>query len=298
MKAHRYSRRDCMGLLYIAPWLLGLAVFQLYPFISSFLYSFTDYNMYKSLNFVGFSNYTRLFTSDPEFYNSLKVTLLYAFTTVPGKIIFALIIALLLNMNLKGINIMRTVYYLPSLLGGSVAVSILWKLMFMSDGIINRAITSVGLPKVEWLGDPSVSLITICLLEIWQFGSSMVLFLAALKQVPADQYEAASIDGARRFRQFFSITLPTITPIIFFNLIMQTITALQNFTSAFVVTGGGPMKSTYVLGMKLYNEAFKNFKMGYASAISWVMFAIILVLTLLLFRSSSTWVHYSDNEDL
>ncbi len=294
----KYTKRDYMGLVYLLPWLLGLLIFQLYPLISSFVYSFTDFNMYKSLNFIGFNNYIKLFTSDPDFYNSLKVTVLYTVMTVPGKIVFALIIALILNLNIRGINVMRTVYYLPSLLGGSIAIAILWKLMFMSDGLINGVLTTVGLPKVEWLGDPNVSLVTICLLEIWQFGSSMVLFLAALKQVPAELYEAAQIDGARRFRRFFTITLPTITPIIFFNLIMQTITALQSFTSAFVVTGGGPMKSTFVLGMKLYIDAFKNYKMGYASATSWVIFAMIMVVTLFLFRSSSGWVHYSDGEDL
>lgn len=298
MKNRKYTPRERMGLVYIAPWLIGLAVFQLYPFISSFIYSFADVNMHQALDFVGLKNYIRIFTKDPDFYNSLNVTLRYTIYTVPGKIAFALLIAVVLNRDIKGINIIRTVYYLPSLLGGSVAVSILWKLMFMKEGVINSVIGMLGIAPVAWLGNPNISLTTISLLEIWQFGSSMVLFLAALKQVPQELYEAAAIDGAKKPRIFFKITLPMITPIIFFNLIMQTITALQNFTSAFVVTGGGPMKSTYVLGMKLYTEAFKNFKMGYASAISWVMFAMILAITLLLFRSSSMWVHYGDNEDL
>ena len=297
-KVRKYSPRDMKGLIYIAPWLIGLLVFQMYPFIESFIYSFADFNMHKSLQFVGLKNYIRLFTRDREFYSSLFITLRYTVFTVPGKIIFALLIAVILNRDIKGINVIRTVYYLPSLLSGSVAVSILWKLMFMGDGVINAMLGWLGVPPVAWLGSPKVALTTISMLEIWQFGSSMVLFLAALKQVPHELHEAAEIDGARKARVFFSVTLPMITPIIFFNLIMQTITALQNFTSAFVITGGGPMKSTYVLGMKLYTEAFKNYKMGYASAISWVLFAMILAVTLLLFRSSSMWVHYSDGEEM
>ncbi len=297
-KLRKYTPRDYKGLIFIAPWLIGLLVFQLYPFIASLVYSFSDVTRSGSLEFIGFSNYIRLFTRDHDFINSLTVTIKYTLITVPGKITFALMIAVILNRSLKGINLIRTVYYMPSLLGGSVAVSILWKLMFMSDGIINSILGSLGIASVAWLGSPKVALTTICILEIWQFGSSMVLFLAALKQVPQQLYEAAAIDGARKHTIFFKITLPTITPIIFFNLIMQTITALQSFTSAFVITGGGPMKSTYVLGMKLYTEAFRNFKMGYASAISWVMFVMILGVTLLLFRSSTLWVQYSDNNDL
>lgn len=296
-KMRKYTPRDYHGLVYIAPWLIGLLVFQLYPFIASFVYSFSDFTRNNSLEFIGLDNYIRLFTRDHDFINSLTVTIKYTLITVPGKIVFALFIAMILNRNIRGINLLRTVYYIPSLLGGSVAVSILWKLMFMNDGIINAMLESIGLSSVAWLGSPKVSLITICMLEVWQFGSSMVLFLAALKQVPHELYEAAEIDGARKSRIFFKITLPTITPIIFFNLIMQTITALQNFTSAFIVTNGGPMKSTYVLGMKLYTEAFKNFNMGYASAISWVMFVMILGITLMLFRSSTLWVQYSDNND-
>ena len=236
-----------MGLVYIAPWLLGFLLLQLYPFVSSFIYSFTDYKFFNEPSFVGLKNYIRLFKLDPEFWGSLKVTLLYTVITVPGKLTMALFIATLLNRNVKGIGAIRTIYYLPSLFGGSVAVAILWKILFMSDGAINNILSSIHLPTVQWLGNGKSAVVTICMLEIWQFGSSMVMFLAALKQVPASLYEAASLDGAGSVKKFFSITLPQITPIIFFNLIMQTITALQNFTSAFVVTGGGPNKATYVL---------------------------------------------------
>lgn len=297
VKIRRYRKRDYMGLLYIAPWLVGLLVLQLYPFVTSFYYSFTDYQFFNKPEFIGLGNYIKLFTSDPEFFKSLQVTIVYTLFTVPGKIMMALFIALLLNKNMKGIGTIRTIYYIPSLFSGSVAVAILWKLLFMNDGAINNILSMVGLPSVKWLGTEGTAMVTICLLEMWMFGSSMVMFLAALKQVPADLYESVSLDGAGKVKSFFYITLPQISPILFFNIIMQTITALQNFTSAFVVTNGGPNNGTYVLGMKLYNEAFKYFKMGYASAISWVIFAMILVVTLLLFRFSSGKVYYEDGGD-
>ena len=297
LKIRRYRKRDYMGLLYIAPWLIGLLVLQLYPFVTSFYYSFTDYQFFNKPEFIGFGNYIKLFTSDPEFFKSLQVTIVYTLITVPGKIMMALFIALLLNKNMKGIGTIRTIYYIPSLFSGSVAVAILWKLLFMNDGAINNILSMVGLPSVKWLGTEGTAMVTICLLEMWMFGSSMVMFLAALKQVPADLYESASLDGAGKVKGFFYITLPQISPILFFNVIMQTITALQNFTSAFVVTDGGPNNGTYVLGMKLYNEAFKYFKMGYASAISWIIFAMILIVTLLLFRFSSGKVYYEDGGD-
>lgn len=224
----------------------------------------------------------------------MKVTVVYTLYTVPGKLVMALAVAVFLNRNIKGINLIRTLYYIPSLFGGSVAVSVLWKALFIDNGVINALLTGLSLPAIQFWGDPRYALKTICALEIWQFGSSMVMFLAALKQVPASLYEAASIDGAGKLQSFFRITLPQITPIIFFNLIMQTIQALQNFTSAFVITKGGPVKSTYVLGMKLYKEGFSYFKMGYASAISWAIFVMIVAVTMLLFRSSSVWVHYDD----
>ncbi|QOV20394.1 sugar ABC transporter permease [Blautia liquoris] len=296
-KIKKYRKKDYMGLVYIAPWLIGFLLLQLYPFLSSLYYSFTDYQFFNDPSWIGIQNYKKLFTTDPEFYNSLKVTIVYTLYTVPGKLIMALFIAVLLNQNLKHIGVIRTIYYLPSLFSGSVAVAILWKLLFMDEGTINSLLTSIHLPKVQWLGTTSTALVTICLLEIWQFGSSMVMFLAALKQVPVSLYEAASLDGAGAVKKFFHITIPQISPIIFFNIIMQSITALQNFTSSFVVTGGGPNKGTYVLGMKLYTDAFTYFKMGYASATSWVIFGMILVITLLLFRFSSGKVYYEDGGD-
>lgn len=292
-----YKKRDYQAYLYLLPWLLGFMLLQLYPFISSLYYSFTDYKIASGANWVGLDNYIKLFTRDTEFWNSARVTLLYTLYTVPGKLIMALAVAVFLNRDIKGINLIRTLYYIPSLFGGSVAVAILWKLMFMDNGVINAMLATLHLPSVQWLGNTKTALPTICAMEIWQFGSSMVMFLAALKNVPRELYEAASIDGAGKIKSFFKITVPQITPIIFFNTIMQTIQALQNFTSAFVITDGGPLKSTNVLGIKLYKEGFSYFKMGYASAISWVIFVMIMIVTLILFRSSSAWVYYEDEGD-
>ena len=267
MKAIKYTvnnqkkkrLKDYRGLFFIMPWLIGFLFLQLYPFLASLYYSFTQYSVLGQPKFIGLDNYIRLFTIDPDFKKSIMVTMKYALISVPSKLFFALIVALILNMRLKGINGFRTVYYIPSILGGSVAVSALWRLMFMSDGILNKLLELIGLPSVNWLGQAGTAMFTICLLQVWQFGSSMVLFLAALKQIPVDLHEAASIDGAGKVKRFFYITLPIITPIVFFNLIMQTINALQNFTSAFVITNGGPLKSTYLIGMKLYTEGFSNF---------------------------------------
>lgn len=289
MKSKRY-----VGLLYIAPWLLGFLIFQLYPFIASFCYSFTDYTLLNQPQFVGLKNYLTLFTTDKQFLSTMKITGFYALLSVPLKLAFALFIAILLNAKIKGIGIYRSLYYLPSILGGSVAVSVLWRVIFMKDGMINHFIGLLGLGPVNWLTDAKLALITLSLLQVWQFGSAMVIFLAALKGIPAELYEAASIDGSGKWNQFLHITLPQISSVVFFNLIMQSIQALQNFTSAFVITGGGPMKRTYIIGMKLYDNAFRFYKVGYACAESWILFLVILALTLLVFKSSDAWVYYAD----
>ena len=289
MKSKRY-----VGLLYIAPWLLGFLIFQLYPFIASLCYSFTDYTLLNQPQFVGLKNYLTLFTTDKQFLSTMKITGFYALLSVPLKLAFALFIAILLNAKIKGIGIYRSLYYLPSILGGSVAVSVLWRVIFMKDGMINHFIGLLGLGPVNWLTDAKLALITLSLLQVWQFGSAMVIFLAALKGIPAELYEAASIDGSGKWNQFLHITLPQISSVVFFNLIMQSIQALQNFTSAFVITGGGPMKRTYIIGMKLYDDAFRFYKVGYACAESWILFLVILALTLLVFKSSDAWVYYAD----
>ena len=202
-----------------------------------------------------------------------------------------------MNQNIKGMRFYRTIYYLPSILGGSVAISVLWRFLFRRDGIVNMILAVVGIAPVDWLGSPKHALGTVALLGIWQFGSSMVLFLAGLKQVPAELYDAAKVDGAGKIRTFFSVTLPMISSIIFFNLVMQLINAFQDFTAPFVITGGGPLNATYVFAIHLYNSAFKYFKTGYASALSWILFVIIMLFTLLVFKSSAYWTYYEDGGD-
>lgn len=282
------------GLLYISPWLIGFVIFQLYPLISSLIYSFTDFGMLKPPRFVGLRNYTYMFTSDDLFWTGLKVTFKYVFFSVPLKLTSALIIAMLLNMKLKYVNFFRTVYYIPSIMGGSVAIAVLWKAMFMNDGYVNKLLSLISVPTINWLGSPSYALFTLSSLVVWQFGSSMVLFLAGLKQIPAELYEAGRVDGASKIRMFFTITFPLLTPIIFFNLVMQLIQAFQEFTAALVITNGGPLHATYLYVIKVYEEGFQFFKMGYASALSWVLFIIILTFTALIFKSSTSWVHYED----
>lgn len=280
--------------LFILPWIIGFLVFQLYPFVASFVYSFTDFSLLKSMKFVGFKNYVQMFTRDRVFYKSLWATVKYVLIAVPGKLVFALIIAMILNMKLKCINFYRTVYYLPSILGGSVAISILWKFLFSKTGTVNTFLAHLHIPAQDWLGSPNLALVTMGLLVVWQFGSSMVLFLAALKNVPAELCEAARVDGAGRVRTFFTITLPLLTPTIFFNLIMQMINAFKEFNAPFLITKGGPLNSTYLYGMMVYENAFQHSKMGYASAQSWVLFLIILVFTALTFKSSPYWTFYED----
>lgn len=293
-KSVRYEKRGYIGLVYILPWVAGFGLFQLLPFVKSFQYSFTNMKVSGSADFIGLANYVRAFTADANFPKAVLVTLRHMFYALPAKIIFALFVAMILNQNLRGINLFRTVYYLPSILGGSVAISALWRVLFAADGFINNMLALVGIRGVSWLGSYQYALATISVIDVWQFGSSMVLFLAALKQVPSELYDAASVDGARRVRRFFSITLPMISPILFFNIIMQTINMMQSFTSSFVVTKGGPLKSTYVIAMKLYEDAFSHYNMGYACAESWIMFVGIMLCTVLYFKTSHWWVHYSD----
>lgn len=281
------------GYLYILPWLVGFLVLQLVPLLSSLWYSFTDYQMIGDARFVGLANYAKAFRT-PDFWKSLKVTCLYVLMAVPMKIAFALVIALILSQKLRGINFFRTLYYLPSILGGSVAISVLWKYLFMQKGVVNGLLAKIGISGPDWLGDTRFALFTVGLVTVWQFGSSMLLFLAGLKNIPESLYEAASLDGARTLRKFWSITLPSLSPIVLFNLVMQMINAFQEFTPAYVITQGGPLKSTYLYGLMLYDQGFKFFKMGYASALSWILFIIILIFTSMTFGSSQSWVHYGD----
>lgn len=280
------------GYLYIMPWVIGFLVFGAFPLLTSLYYSFTNFSMFNTPKFVGLDNYLYMFTSDREFYPSLLVTLKYVLFSVPMKIVSALFFAMLLNRNIKFINLFTTIYYLPSILGASVSISILWRFMFSFTGVVNSILGKVGIAPIPFLEHPRYALFTISLLVVWSFGSSMVIFLAGLKQIPKELYEASRIDGASKVKEFVFITLPLLSPSIFFNLIMQLINSFQSFTSSFVITHGGPMRSTYLYVMKLYDEAFANFKMGYASALSWVLFLIILVSTFLVFKKSDKYVYY------
>ena len=285
-----------MGFVLILPWLIGFCIFKLYPFVSSLVYSFTDYDLFRGVqNVVGFQNYIDAFTKAKNV-KALKVTFTYAFMTVPLKLVFALFIAYILNFKIKGVGLFRTAYYVPSILGGSVAIAVLWKALFKNDGVVNTILTMLGFESINFLADKNWALFIICLLRVWQFGSAMVLFLAALKGVPEDLYEAASIDGATKGRQFLSITIPLISPVIFYNLVTQLVQAFQEFNGPFIITNGGPRNATTLISVIVYNTAFKDYKVGMSSAMAWVMFVIVMILTIIAFVSQKKWVYYSDDD--
>lgn len=288
-----HKKDKYLGYLYIAPWLIGFLVLTLYPFIMSFLYSFTDYDMFH-LNFVGLSNYLKIFREDRTFRSSLSKTILYTCISVPLKLAVALAVALMLNKIRRGRSIYYTIFYLPSILGSSVALAILWKYVFKKDGLLNLLLGAIGITGANWLGNPKLVLYVMMILPLWQMGAPMVLFLAALKNVPEDIIDASRIDGARPFQVFYTITLPMISPIIFFNIIMQTIEIIQIFTPAYLITKGGPVKQTYLYSLYLYDTAFRDLKTGYASSLSWILFVIIITFTLVLFATSKKWVFYGD----
>lgn len=282
-----------IGFFYILPWLIGFLVFKLYPFGSSLVYSFTDFNLFKGINEWGLMNYQEAFTAK-KITTALSTTFKYAFFTVPLKLAFALFIAYILNFKIKGVKFFRTAYYIPSILGGSVAIAVLWKAIFRDEGLINTALGFFGINGPSWLSDPNYALFIICFLRVWQFGSAMVIFLAALKGVPPELYEAATIDGAGKWKQFFSITVPLITPVIFYNLITQICQAFQEFNGPYIITQGGPRNSTTLISLLVYNFAFKQNDFGMASALAWIMFIIVLIFTLIAFISQKYWVYYGD----
>lgn len=290
----KMNKEKYVGLLYLLPWLIGITVFVIYPFGISLYYSFTDYSLLNQPEFIGFGNYEKLFFNDPTFWISLKATVKFVFLNVPLKLAFALLIAYIMNTKLKGITIFRTAYYIPSILGANIAIAVLWQFLFKNDGLINMLLTHIGLSGIEWFSNPTASMAMLVLLRVWQFGSAMIIFLNALAEIPVELYEAAVMDGASKVRQFFSVTLPQITPIIFFNLILQLVQSFQEFDGPFLITGGGPMKQTYLLPMYIYESAFKNYEMGYSSALSWVMFLLIMFFTAILFKTSKSWVFYAD----
>ncbi len=287
--------KENKGFFFILPWLIGFLIFKVYPFGSSLFYSFTDYHLFDGISKFGLMNYDEIIHTK-KIVKAFAVTLKYAFMTVPLKLVFALFIAYILNFKLKGVNLFRTAYYIPSILGGSIAIAVLWKAVFKDDGIINMLLGYLGIEGPNWLASPSHALFVIALLRVWQFGSAMVIFLAALKGVPGDLYEAASIDGAGKWRQFFSITVPLITPVIFYNLVTQLCQAFQEFNGPFIITQGGPRNATMLISMLIYNNAFKSYEMGMASAQAWLLFLIVMTFTAVAFISQKKWVYYSDED--
>lgn len=285
-------KESVAGYLFILPFVIGLICFTLIPFVSSFVLAFTDYDVLSMPEWVGFDNFKKMFFEDELFWTSLGVTFKFAFIQVPVKLAFSLFVAMLLNRRARGIGIYRTVFYIPSLMGGSVAIALLWKQFFNYKGVINGVLGGIGIKPINWFGNTKTALGVLILLGVWQFGSSMLIFLAALKNIPTTYYEAAEIDGAGKFSSFIHITLPQISPIIFFNLVNQLIGSLQAFNSSFLITSGAPLNSTLYYGVHLYNRAFKYYEMGYGSAMAWFLLLIIAVLTGLVFKSSSAWVYY------
>ncbi|MGP9488401.1 ABC transporter permease [Arthrobacter sp. MYb211] len=283
------------GHLFLLPWTIGLFLITLGPMAMSLYLSFTDYNLLQAPEFVGMDNIERMF-SDDRLHNSLRVTFTYVLVGVPLQLGVALGVAMLLDRGMRGLSFYRSIFYLPSMLGSSVAIAVLWKQIFGTTGLVNQLLGLVGIEGMGWISDPSTSLSSLILLNVWTFGSPMVIFLAGLRQIPAMYYEAASIDGATKWRQFVSITLPMLSPIIFFNLVLQVIGAFQNFTQAFIVSNGsgGPADSTMFFTLYLYQQGFKQFDMGYASAMAWLLVLIVGGFTALNFFVSKYWVFYDD----
>lgn len=285
--------------LFLGPWGIGILAITIGPMIASLVLSFTNYNLLGRMNFVGLDNYVRMLTADTRFLDAAAVTFRYVLISVPLQLAFALAVAVLLNTGLRGLSFYRSVYYLPSLLGSSVAVALLWRQIFGSSGLINQALAALGFEGMpNWIASPEYALGTLIVLNVWTFGSPMIIFLAGLRQVPEELYEAASVDGAGAARRFWSITIPMLSPVIFFNLILQMINAFQTFTQAYIVSGGsgGPVDSTLFYTLYLYQKAFTDFDMGYASAMAWVLLLIIGIFTWVAFGTSKKWVHYAGDK--
>lgn len=280
------------GYVFILPFIIGLLVFTVVPFFTSLYLAFTDYNVLSPAKWIGLDNFKRMFFEDKHFWNSFWITFRFALIQVPIKLLVSLGVALILSRSTKLTSVYRAAFYIPSLMGGSVAVALTWKQMFAYKGPINAMLMALGMQPVKFLNDPHITLYVLIGLGIWQFGSSMLIFLAAIKNVPASYHEAAIVDGAGPVRRFFAIVLPMITPIFFFNLINQTIGAFQAFNSSYLITQGGPMNSTLYYAVHMYNRAFTNYEMGYGSAMAWFMLLVIAAFTALIFRSSSAWVYY------
>ena len=296
-----FSRRQLgkllNGYLFVSPWLIGFFVFTLFPIAASFYLAFTDYDAMSAPRWIGLANFQRMFTQDPRYWASVKATLYYVMTAIPLRLIFALAVAMVLNSDRRGVGIYRAMFYAPSIVGGSVAVAVMWRQVFGQEGLVNFIMALLGIPPVVWLGNPNTAIWTLITLAAWQFGSPMLIFLAGLRQIPNPLYEAASIDGAGGVAKFFRITLPMLSPVIFFNLVMQTISGFTAFTQALIVTNNGrPLDTTLLYALYIYQRAFENLHMGYGAAMAWVLLVVIALVTALIFKTSSAWVFYESKE--
>lgn len=281
----------------LMPWIIGFLVFKVYPIIISFYYSLLEYPILGDPEFVGLQNYLEIFTKDDTFTASFFATIKYVLIGTPAVIIVSFAVAAILNFKLKGVNFFRTAYYIPSILGGNVAVSILWTMLFDVNGLVNMVLSVFTLGNdvaINWTKDPKFAIFTLIILKTWQFGSTMLIFLSALQGVSKTVYEAAEMDGASKIRQLFNITVPIITPVILFNAVNVLVKAFQEFNSAYLITKGGPNKTTYFLNLYIYDQAFQNGNYGYASALTWILLVIIGIFTVIIFKSSDRWVFYND----
>lgn len=294
MKKYKFNR-PWEGYAFLAPWLLGFILFTAIPMVLSLYFSFTQYDIVTPPKWVGFKNYIDMI-KDPRVHKSLQVTFTYVALGVPFQVAFALLLAVIFKRDMPGVRLYRAIYYLPSLFGGSVAVAILWRQLFNKEGAINQLLALVGIQGSNWIASPSTALYTLILLLIWQFGSPMVIFLGGLKQISPDYYEAAEIDGAGKIGTFFHITLPLLTPMVFFNIVMTIINAFQAFTPSYIISGGtgAPVDSTLFYTLYLYIKGFQHFSMGYASALAWVLLIIIAIITAVMFLLAQKWVYYDE----
>jgi multiple sugar transport system permease protein len=291
----RRGRDDLAAYAFLAPWFAGLLIITIGPMLASLYFSFTDYSLIGDPRWAGLDNYREMLT-DERLRTSLRVTFVYVFVSVPLQLAMALALALILDRGVRGLAFYRSVFYLPSLLGGSVAIAILWRRVFGADGLVNQVLGFFGVQGEGWVSHPDYALGTLIVLNVWTFGAPMVIFLAGLRQIPAMYYEAAAVDGAGPVRRFFAVTVPLLTPIIFFNLVLQMINAFQTFTQAFVVSGGsgGPSDATMFFTLYLYDRGFGSFDMGYASAMAWLLLLIVAGFTAVNFFASRYWVFYGD----
>ena len=281
----------------LMPWIIGFLVFKVYPIIISFYYSLLEYPILGDPEFVGLQNYLEIFTKDDTFTASFFATIKYVLIGTPAVIIVSFAVAAILNFKLKGVNFFRTAYYIPSILGGNVAVSILWTMLFDVNGPVNMVLSVFTLGNdvaINWTKDPKFAIFTLIILKTWQFGSTMLIFLSALQGVSKTVYEAAEMDGASKIRQLFNITVPIITPVILFNAVNVLVKAFQEFNSAYLITKGGPNNTTYFLNLYIYDQDFQNGNYGYASALTWILLVIIGIFTVIIFKSSDRWVFYND----